>query len=253
MDELLRHLNSQHPSIQFTQELEKDGSLPYLDLALQQQSGRDLMTTVFRKPAHTGRYLNFTSNHPRSAMRSVVNSLFSRLEYVTKGGMAREQETQQVTDELLVNGYPRKFIENTERLTPSEENTTIATASIPYVKGVGETITRVLKPLNIRTVCRPHPMKWFMMQGAKDTLPQSEQRGAVYALGCMECNKVYIGETGRTAKVRAKEHIKRVRGMGTQKNQQLRFMLSRKGIKSTGSHTLLKGTSIWDIIRKVTL
>ena len=89
VDELLRHLNSQHPSIQFTHELEKDGSLPYLDLALQ-RSGQDLMTTVSRKPSHTGRYLHFTSNHPRSAMRSVVNSLFSRLEYVTKGGMARE-------------------------------------------------------------------------------------------------------------------------------------------------------------------
>ena len=136
----------------------------------------------------------------------LVNSLFSRLEYVTKGGMAREQETQRVTDELLANGYPRKFIESTGRRTPSEDNTTIATASIPYVKGVSETITRVLKPLNIRTVCRPHPMKWTMMRGAKDTLPQSEQPGAVYALGCMECNKVYIGETGRTAKVRAKEH-----------------------------------------------
>ena len=49
-------------------------------------------------------------------------------------------------------------------------------------------------------------MKWIMMRGAKDTLPQREQPGAVYALGCMECNKVYIGETGRMAKVRGKEH-----------------------------------------------
>ena len=157
--------------------------------------------------------------------------------------MAREQETQRVTDELLANGYPRKFIEDTERRTPSEENTTIATASIPYVKGVSETIPRVLKPLNIRTVCRSHPMKCSIMRGAKDTLPQSEQPGAVYALGCMECNKVYIGETGRTAKVRAKEHEASTR-YGYTENQQLRSMLSRKSIKSTGSHMLLKGRSI---------
>ena len=28
----------------------------------------------------------------------------------------------------------------------------------------------------------------------------------IYALGCTDCNKVYIGETGCTAKVRVKEH-----------------------------------------------
>ena len=158
MDELLKHLNSQHSSIQFTHELGKNGSLPFLDLALH-RSGQDLMTNVFRKPTHTDRYLCFTSNHPRSATRSVVNSLFSWLQNVTEGGMAKEQETKCVMDELLANGYPRKFIEksNIEGQTPLGEVTRIATSSIPYMEGVTETITGVLKPLNRRTVCRPHP------------------------------------------------------------------------------------------------
>ena len=105
-----------------------------------------------------------------------------------------------------VNSRKSFAISNIERQISLEEVTRIATASIPYMKGISETITRVLKPLNIRTVCRPHPVKWTMLAGAKDTLPQSEQPGTVYALGCTDCNKVCIGEIGRTTKVRAKEH-----------------------------------------------
>ena len=57
-----------------------------------------------------------------------------------------------------------------------------------------------------------------MMRGAKDTLPQSEQLGTVYALGCTDCNKVYIGVKGRTAKVRAKEHAESTRYGYTEKS-----------------------------------
>ena len=44
------------------------------------------------------------------------------------------------------------------------------------------------------------------MKGAKDDLPSSQTPGVVYALGCTECERVYIGETGRTAEQRVKEH-----------------------------------------------
>ena len=49
--------------------------------------------------------------------------------------------------------------------------------------------------------------KCVLMQGEKDRLPADTQPGVVYALGCKDCPKIYIGETARTAKKRAEEHL----------------------------------------------
>ena len=58
-----------------------------------------------------------------------------------------------------------------------EENITV---SIPYVKGVSETIKRLLGPLSVKTVMRTQQRKWRLMRGAKDTQPANTVAGGVY-------------------------------------------------------------------------
>ena len=75
IEQILTHLNSQHPTITFTTELdEKDNLLLFLDTYSPRISGT-LKTGVHRKPTHTARYLHFESDHPLSTKRSVVKSL----------------------------------------------------------------------------------------------------------------------------------------------------------------------------------
>ena len=70
VEPLLDHLNSVRPTIKFTMELERDGSLLFLDTKLTRSEGGALDVTVFRKPTHTDRYLQFSSHHPaRAAIR----------------------------------------------------------------------------------------------------------------------------------------------------------------------------------------
>ena len=106
VDKLLQHLNSQHPSIQFTVEVEKDGQLPYMDVTVSRDDQTNkLLTTVFRKPTHTGRYLHYTSHHPDSAKRSVVCSLAKRKKYITLSDQAVQAEEQQLRLDLTANGW----------------------------------------------------------------------------------------------------------------------------------------------------
>ena len=79
-------------------------------------------------------------------------------------------------------------------------------ATIPYIEGVSEAIRRVLAPLDIGTTCTTRKRKWTLMKRVKDSIPKELQPGVVYAVGCADCEKVYVGETTRTAKERMKEH-----------------------------------------------
>ena len=213
VEALLHHLNSQHKSIVFTLEMEVDGKLPFMDVTTN-RTGNDLRINIYRKPTHTGRYLNFASNHPSSAKRSVVRSLLNRTKYIRPAeDLTKTAEVQKITEDLEANGYAQSFIKRvtstrSARKTEADLGHISAptTASIPYVQGVSEAISRILTPFNIRTVMKPTTLKWSLMKRAKDTLPAEETPGAIYALGCAECPRVYIGETARTAKQRTREH-----------------------------------------------
>ena len=97
VEPLLRHLNEVRPTIKFTMELEKDGSLPFLHTSLTQREDRTLNVTVFRKLTHTDRYLHFNSHHPVSAKRAAVRSLFDRARNIT----LRKEDLQKNTSPLL--------------------------------------------------------------------------------------------------------------------------------------------------------
>jgi hypothetical protein len=67
---------SLRPSIQFTMEV--DSVIPFLDILVIRKE-MTLATKVYRKPTHTGRYLNFRSNHLPHVKRGLIQSLHSRV------------------------------------------------------------------------------------------------------------------------------------------------------------------------------
>ena len=117
--DFLDHLNAQHASIQFTLEEENNKALPFMDIRVERLGNGHLQTSVYRKPTHTGRYLNFESNHPPSVKRSVVKSLISRTEYVSRND-GKEEEAHKITVDLLANNYPRYFIRQQEQRKQSQ-------------------------------------------------------------------------------------------------------------------------------------
>ena len=217
IQKFLHHLNQQHPSIQFTVEIEKDGKLPFLELTVCRKTDGYLMTDAYRKPTHTGRFLHFHSNHPEHVKSAVVTSLLRRLNNINISEEAKCREFERIMAELSANGYPSSFLKRARRTAekkkdrPEKKNAAAKQeinqfVCIPYAKGTSEAIRRVLAPLGIRTAFRSKNRKWSLMNKAKDKLPADTQPGVVYAIGCGDCERVYVGETARTSKERIKEH-----------------------------------------------
>ena len=81
--DLLQHINSQDPHIQFTVEQTQQDSLPFLDTLVTIQPDNTFSTTVYRKPTPTDQYLHWDSNHHITAKQSVFNALAHRAKTVS--------------------------------------------------------------------------------------------------------------------------------------------------------------------------
>ena len=71
VQELLDHVNSIQPSIQFTMEKEQDNKLPFLN-ELVARTEQGFRSSVYRKPTFTRQYLNFNSHHPYNVKKLIV-------------------------------------------------------------------------------------------------------------------------------------------------------------------------------------
>ena len=74
-DTMLNYLNSIEPDIKFTVEQPNmEGAIPF-SRTLPQPKGEEISVSVYRKPTHTDRYLDFNSSHPILAKRTLVRAL----------------------------------------------------------------------------------------------------------------------------------------------------------------------------------
>ena len=218
----LQHLNEQDPNIRFTTEEEQEGKLPFLDVLVTRHDG-ELRTGVYRKKTHTDRVLSFHSHHPMSAKRSVVGSLFARIDthFDKNDNVGREEERQHLVTALQQNDYPRKFIEDTlsrinrkkerENETEERKNEPRSVVVLPYVDGVSQQIAKVLQQVDIRTAMKAQSWQWRLCRGIKDAIPQEDRKSVVYEVSCKDCMDQYVGETIRSMAVRIKEHARHTR------------------------------------------
>lgn len=213
VERLASHLNSIHPNIRFTFEMEKDRSLAFLDIKVMVNQNGGLGHTVYRKPTHTDRYLHAYSHHHPRHLQSVVSALSHRA-YDLCDPEHLESELAHVQEVLKRNGYRGSLRQRSKRKdrTPDVER---LPAFMPYVKGVTDKVGTVLKKYSIKTVYSPHSKVVKHLRTPKDVIPL--QTPGVYKVDC-SCGSSYIGQTKRTISERVKEHIAAVKNRQTNKS-----------------------------------
>ena len=209
LKEFHRHLNHQNTSIQFTIEEEKEEKIPFLDVLVRRQ-GNKLQTSVYRKPTHTDRYIQFSSHHHPRILRGVIQCLRDRALNVCDG-KSKPTELKHLKRVFMANGYPKRLTEHTlrhhtTRNQPTQQDTTSESNKkllfLPYIRGVSEKIERICFHLGVKVISKSQDTLRQSLMKVKATRPEEKQRGVVYEVPCRDCNSVYVGETGRSLEKR---------------------------------------------------
>jgi len=119
-----------------------------------------------------------------------------------------------VSSALKLNGYPEAMIRTSQirpvpRAEPSPEWR--AFTVLPYVRGVSESLRRILTSLRVRVCFRPHRTLRQLLSKPKDPVPELQRSGVVYRVPCAACPASYVGQTGRRLCQRMEEHRRAVR------------------------------------------
>ena len=257
-------MNGQHQNIQFTMEIEKDNSLPFLDIFIQRKEDGTLGHQVYRKPTHTDLYLNGLSHHHPSQKRAVISTLLHRANIVADKD-SLPQEIKHLRETFRRNGYTEREISLAIIRTDAErkenrvesflepdvsprQKKPIARACLPYVSTVAGKVSRILAKWNIETIHIPPQKLRGELMRVKDNL--GLRTPGVYRIPC-QCGKVYIGETGRTIETRIKEHRRCIRLFHPEKSALADHSLSEDHVISFhDAQVLSKAHLFWDRLLK---
>jgi hypothetical protein len=122
-------------------EIESDSVIAFLDVLVIRKE-TTLATKVYRKPTHTGRYLNFSSKHLPHVKTSLIQSLHTRASTICQERQDLVKEISSLRSDLQLNGYPQAFtdsvINSKGSIHLNKEQKPLGSVYIPYVKGISE-------------------------------------------------------------------------------------------------------------------
>ena len=206
-----------------------------------------LITSVYRKPIHSGRYLPFDSHHPLSQNLSIPRTLFNRADNVTLDKTLKQKEFRTIEATSKTNGYPRKFFNRRlmkKKQMDNNEKPTITT-SLPYVQGVTEPIKRVLQQIGVGVAMKPIFSLSSKFLKPKDCVLDHEKSGLVYQISCWDRDAVYIGETGRSITTRKREDVDAVKDLDVKKSALCQHVVNKDNVIDWGNVEVLKRDSHW--------
>jgi len=103
-------------------------------------------------------------------------------------------------------GHADKDDKRIKKASQKKELKSRGMVTIPYVKGLIEAFSRILKS-RICTAVRPHTTLRHLLVHPKDRISDEEKPEVVYKIPCKNCERIYVGETGRPLGARVNDSI----------------------------------------------
>ena len=216
-------MNTQHPNMSFTFEVENNNSLAFLDINVQRLNDC-FETSIYRKPTFSGVYLHFTSYMPLEYKLGLISTLLHRCFALVSSYENFHLDLLKLKEIINQNGYPIGVIDNcikkflTKKYTIKPVVQTVAKKNVslflPYLGKASLVLRTDLIKLfaNSLPFCK---IRVVFKSGNrlgncfsfKDRIPKSLTSGVVYNYKCGRCNSAYIGKTKRHWEKRLEEHL----------------------------------------------
>ena len=144
----------------------------------------------------------------------MVRTLLERSKSLVTDSEDKEKEDTHVEEILRTCGYPEWSIRKVKRQLnlktvqkkkAKQQHTSVKRplVVIPYVEHISETVARTVRKYDIHVAMRPGKT---LMVHPKDKPDKEDITECVYKVPCANCDKTYVGETGRKFGVRLQEH-----------------------------------------------
>ena len=213
-------LNQFDHNLQFTVDMFKDEIQHFLDLEIS-NSG----LTIYRKDAHTGQYVNFSSYTPWKYKVSWIKSLVSRAKQICSPNLL-SKEIRRIKRYIFWNGFPKqvgnRLINNILKKkqhgmldTKYKDDDIKIWFRLPYTGVKGESIVKncisklkrcLKKDAMVKFIITYDTKRISYYTNNKDKIPLLNHSFVVYEFKCPGCNHNYIGKTERTLFERSCEH-----------------------------------------------
>ena len=107
--DFLNTLNHAHPSVSFTMEIEKDGTLPFLGTQLLNRAPQ-IETKVYVKPTNTGLLVHFQSHVDNRYKRSLLTTMLDRAYRLSSSWLYFSEECERLKSLFPRLDYPHHLI-----------------------------------------------------------------------------------------------------------------------------------------------
>jgi len=216
-EEILNHLNSQEPEIQFTKEEEEDNKLAVLDLELNvNRKRKQIEFNVHYKPTHTNVTIKKRSNHRDNTKRGVIKGYSDRARALCDEQYL-EQEMKNIEDVFTENGYTRQEVKKAMSETRKakdenrlDEQKSRGLISMPNVPKFTQIFSRIARQHRFRTTTKADNKVRDITAKARTPLGD-KNANVTYNIPCGCKEYSYTGETDRMWRTRKKEHMDKVR------------------------------------------
>lgn len=211
---ILSNFNSYHPKIQFTIEKENKNCISFLDVLVIRR-GNNIITDWYHKPTFSERFLNYTSKHPLKQKINIINNLKNRA-FSLSSPEFHIKNLQYIKEMLLRNNYPISLLKKILNNNTSKSEkliSPIAYCKLPYIDTLSEKIKKTFKDAHTKnnenvkiTLKSENTIGKLFFSKIKSKTEKELQSNIIYNIPCAQCEKSYVGQTGRYFKQRLKEH-----------------------------------------------
>lgn len=171
---------------------------------------------MYRKPSFTDLTIHNTSNPPRQHKLAAYYSMVHRLVNIPMSKLDYDNELNIIKQIACNNGFEPNLIDKLvhkkrhnkiirEIYPIINDNSNKKYKVITYVGKHNNTLAKFFKQEEVNIAYRTKNNLGRYIKNNKDR-NNKENNSGVYKLNCGTCNKIYIGQSGRTFKKRILEH-----------------------------------------------